>query len=80
MRGKLKNANTIKLPEVWKDLVDETSISVSLTSVGNDQGLHVKRITNNEVVVQGKPGYPLDCFYHIFAERKDVPKLVTEID
>tara|TARA_B100000902_G_scaffold104814_2_gene106990 strand:+ start:3789 stop:4466 length:678 start_codon:yes stop_codon:yes gene_type:complete len=80
VRGKLKNANTIKLPEVWKDLVDETSISVSLTPVGNDQGLHVKRITNNEVVVQGKPGYPLDCFYHIFAERKDVPKLVTEID
>lgn len=80
VRGHLKHKDTIELPPVWKDLVDPTSITVSLTGNGADQGLHVKRITNNQVVVQGRGGLPIDCFYHIFAERKDVPKLVTEID
>lgn len=80
VRGHLKHKDTIELPPVWRDLVDPTSITVSLTGNGSDQGLHVKRITNNQVVVQGRGGLPVDCFYHIFAERKDVPKLVTEIN
>jgi hypothetical protein len=80
VRGHLKHKDTIELPPVWRDLVDPTSITVSLTGNGSDQGLHVKRITNNQVVVQGRGGIPVDCFYHIFAERKDVPKLVTEIN
>ena len=80
VRGHLKHKDTIELPPVWRDLVDPTSITVSLTGKGSDQGLHVKRITNNQVVVQGRGGLPVDCFYHIFAERKDVPKLVTEIN
>ena len=80
VRGHLKHKDTIELPPVWRDLVDPTSITVSLTGNGADQGLHVKRITNNQVVVQGRGGLPVDCFYHIFAERKDVPKLVTEIN
>ena len=80
VRGHLKHKDTIELPPVWRDLVDPTSITVSLTGNGSEQGLHVKRITNNQVVVQGRGGIPVDCFYHIFAERKDVPKLVTEIN
>ena len=80
VRGHLKHKDTIELPPVWRDLVDPPSITVSLTGNGADPGLHAKRITNNQVVVQGRGGLPIDCFYHIFAERKDVPKLVTEID
>jgi len=79
VRGVLKNNDTIKLPEVWKELIDPRSITVSLTPVGAEQGLAVKRMTNNEVVVQAKPGMPIHCHYHIFAERKDVEKLVTEV-
>jgi len=79
VRGVLKNNDTIKLPEVWRELVDPRTITVSLTPVGADQGLAVKRSTNNEVVVQARPGMPIHCHYHIFAERKDVEKLVTEV-
>ena len=79
VRGVLRNNDTIKLPEVWRELVDPRTITVSLTPVGADQGLAVKRSTNNEVVVQAKPGMPIHCHYHIFAERKDVEKLVTEV-
>ena len=79
VRGVLRNKDTIKLPDVWRELVDPRTITVSLTSVGADQGLIVKRATNNEVVVQAKPGMPIHCHYHIFAERKDVQKLVTEV-
>ena len=79
VRGVLKNKDTIQLPEVWKDIVSPNSITVSLTSVGIDQGLMVKRVANNQVVVQAKPGLPIHCHYHIFAERNDVEKLVTEV-
>ena len=79
VRGVLRNNDTIKLPEVWRDLVDPRSITVSLTPVGSEQSLVIKRVTNNEVVVQSRPGPPIHCHYHIFAERKDVEKLVTEV-
>jgi len=23
---------------------------------------------------------PIDCYYHVYAERRDIPKLQTEID
>jgi len=80
VRGTLKGSDTIVLPEVWKKLVDKKSITVSLTPVGAHQDLIVKGIQNNKVVVQSKSGIPIECFYHIFAERKDVPKLITEVD
>lgn len=79
VRGRLKNKDTIKLPEVWRDLVHANSITVSLTPMGASQDLFVKRVTNNEVVVSSRPGIPIDCHYHVFAERKDVPKLETEV-
>ena len=79
VRGVLRNNDTIHLPDVWTKLVSPNSITVSLTSVGVDQGLMVKRIANNKVVVQGKPGLPIHCHYHIFAERIDVEKLQTEV-
>lgn len=80
IRGRMRGSDTIELPEVWRNLVDETTITVSLTSIGSHQELIVKRVQNNQVVIQSKPGIPIDCYYHIFAERKDIPKLVTEID
>jgi len=80
IRGRLNNTNVIDLPQVWKKLVDESTITVSLTPIGAHQDLMVKRVQDNQVVVQAKPGLPINCYYHIFAERKDIPKLVTEID
>ena len=80
VRGHLRNNNVIELPPVWEGLVDERSITVSLTPVGSHQDIIVKRIGQNKIHLQSKAGFPIDCFYHVFAERKDVPKLITEID
>ena len=77
-RGRLRGDDVITLPEVWKDLVDESSITVSLTPVGMDQGLYVKGMQQFQILVAGKPGLPIDCYYHVYAERIDVPKLKTE--
>jgi len=79
VRGQLKNKDTIILPEVWRNLIDERSITVSLTPIGTHQELIVKRIQDNTIVVGTKPGLPINCYYHVFAERKDIPKLITEV-
>jgi len=79
VRGRLLNNTEIELPEYWINLVDADSITVSLTPIGAHQDIIVKRIVNNKVYLQAKPGIPINCFYHIFGTRKDVPKLITEI-
>ena len=79
VRGRT-DANVIELPEYWTWLVDEDSITVSLTSIGKHQKLVVEKIKNNKVYIKnastGKA--KIDCFYMINAERKDVDKLIVE--
>jgi hypothetical protein len=80
-RGKLKNTNIIKLPEYWKDLVNLETITVSLTSHTYYQQLYVSRIVGGDVIEIGNnSGGQIDCSYIIFAERKDVKKLLTEYE
>lgn len=55
-------------------------MSVSLTPIGSHQNVIVKRFDENQVHLQSNGGMPIDCFYHIFATRKDVPRLITEVD
>lgn len=78
VRGRVRNKTEISLPEYWSKLVDPTSITVSLTPVGAHQDVIVKRIGDNKVFLQSKGGMPIDCFYHIFAERIDGEKLIVE--
>lgn len=80
VRGKVLNRDYIELPPYWKDLVDETTITVSLTPIGSHQDIIVKRIDESKVYLQAKPGMPIHCFYHIFATRKDIPRLEVEVD
>ena len=47
-RGKLKNKTEIQLPGYWEELVDPTTITVSLTPIGAHQNIIVKRITDNK--------------------------------
>lgn len=77
-RGKVLNSDYIELPQEWTGLVDETTITVSLTPIGAHQDIIVKRIGENKVFLQSKGGIPIHCFYHIFGTRKDIPRLVTE--
>ncbi len=83
VRGRLRDNNTIELPDYWINLVDETTITVSLTAVGAEQSLFVAKIKDNKIIVGNYMTefgeLPIDCFYHVFAERKDVNKLQTEI-
>lgn len=80
VRGTLRNNNTIELPYYWKDLVHNDSITVSLTPVGCHQDLIVTRVSNEVVVVQTQSPYPIQCFYHVYGERKDIRKLEVEVD
>jgi hypothetical protein len=79
-RGRVLNRTEIQLPEYWTKLIDETTITVSLTPIGAHQDIIVKRIGDNKVYLQSKSGIPINCFYHIFATRRDVEILITEVD
>lgn len=78
VRGKVKNTTEIALPEYWNGLVDTESITVSLTPIGAHQDVIVKRIDENKVYLQARGGMPINCFYHIFGERKDCEKNIPE--
>lgn len=78
IRGRLQNKTEISLPEYWKKLVDIQSITVSLTPIGSHQDIIIKRWDENKVYLQSKGGMPIDCFYHIYAERRDTERLIPE--
>jgi hypothetical protein len=78
VRGRLKDNNVIELPDYWTGLVDEDSITVDLTPVGKHQMLYVADINNNTVTVGSETNQLINCFYTVWAERKDVDKLVVE--
>jgi hypothetical protein len=78
VRGKLYDQNTIILPDYWKALIDEETITVSITPVGKYQRIYVSEITNEYIKLFSNDG-SIDCHYVIFAERKDVDKLKVEI-
>ena len=77
-RGRLKNDTEIVLPNYWKDLVHVDSITVQLQPVGAHQDIIVKRWDDEKVYLQAKPGFPINCFYHVYAERKDINPLIVE--
>ena len=77
-RGRVKNEKIIKLPNYWKDLVHINSISVQLQPIGSHQDVIVKRWDDETIYLQSNGGMPIDCFFHVYAERKDVNKLITE--
>ena len=82
-RGRVCNGkNVIDLPEYWDGLVDYETLTVQLTAIGAHQNVIVKRISpiERKIYLQSQGGMPVDCFYHIFAERKDVNKLIVEYE
>ena len=79
-RGMLKNEKVIILPSYWKDVVHDNSITVQLQPIGAHQDIIVKRWDTEKVYLQSNGGMPIHCFYHIFAERKDINPLVAEYE
>ena len=76
-RGRVRNEKVIVLPSYWKDLVHINSITVQLQPVGAHQDIIVKRWDDEKVYLQARGGMPIDCFYHVYAERKDINPLVV---
>ena len=77
-RGRVKNEKVIILPSYWKDLVHETSISVQLQPIGAHQDVIVKRWDSEKIYLQSRGGMPIDCFFHVYGERKDINPLTVE--
>jgi hypothetical protein len=80
VRGKLVDATVIELPDYWTGLVHADSITVNLTAAGAGQQLYVEKIENNCVYIVNETGKPVNCFYTVYGERKDVDKLEVEIE
>jgi len=77
-RGRVRNEKIIKLPDYWKNLVDVESISVQLQAIGSHQDIIVKRWDSEFIYLQAQGGMPVNCFYHVYAARKDVNPLYVE--
>ena len=87
-RGRLKESNVINLPNYWKDLVHEDSITVQLQPIGTNQNLVIQEF-NNEFIVIAEDSTntdlitdlsTIDCFNHVYGERKDVNPLLVEYE
>ena len=72
-RGRTQD-NEIALPDYWKDLVVIDSITIQTQPVGGAQDIIVKEWDDSKITLEGVT----DCFYHVYAERKDVNPLVVE--
>ena len=77
-RGRVKNDTEIVLQEYWRNLVHVDSISVQLQPIGAHQDIIVKRWDEEKIYLQAKAGFPINCFYHVYAERKDINPLIVE--
>ena len=81
VRGRLKDKNVIELPEYWKGLVDSDSITVQLQPIGDRHfHLNIVEVDNQKIVVKEADDKAIDCFYHVYGERKDVEKNISEYE
>jgi len=78
VRGELKGSNIIVVPDHWYGLVDVETYTVHLTPIGTFAQLFVAKIEDYNVKIADSRGLPIHCYYSVWAERKDIPKLVTE--
>ena len=80
-RGRLKDSNVIKLPDYWKNLVHEDSITVQLQPIG-DRHFHLNVVSFNseKIIIRESDDKMIDCFYHVYGERKDINPLIVEYE
>jgi hypothetical protein len=73
VRGK-SIEKSFTLPDYWKDLVHEDSITIQLTPIGSGT-VYVKSY-DAEIISVG--GTAKEYFYYVMAERKDVERFEVE--
>jgi hypothetical protein len=77
VRG-ISTSNIIELPDYWLGLVDYNTITVHLTPIGKNNSHYFIKCEDNKVYIGTSIFKKINCFYSIWAERKDVPKLIVE--
>jgi len=83
VRGK-NNSPVIELPDYWTGLVDEETISATLTAIGKDQNKKIRnysieKVENNKVYIYTDSFDNIYNYYFVvYGERKDVSKLIVE--
>jgi hypothetical protein len=77
-RGKIVGSNRINLPSYWKFLVDERTISVTLTPIGSYQQLYITDVNSQYVEIKEDGDKSINCYYMVYGERKDIDKLLVE--
>ena len=77
-RGRLKSGTEITLPDYWKNLVYEDSITVQITPIGKQEDIYVSSFNSEKVVLESDSD--IDCFYIIMGERNDVNPLTVEYE
>jgi hypothetical protein len=78
VRGELKGSNIIETPDHWIGLVYPDSFTVTLTPISRFSHLYVEKIEDYKVFIADDCMNPIHCYYTVWAERKDIPKLITE--
>ncbi len=78
VRGELKGSNVIETPDHWEGLVYPDSFTVTLSPIGRFSHLYVEKIEDYKVFIADAYMNPIHCYYTVWAERKDIPKLITE--
>lgn len=77
IRG-MSTCNIIYLPDYWLGLVDYNTITVHLTPIGKNNSHYFLKCEDNKVYIGTSLFKKINCFYSIWAERKDIPKLTVE--
>jgi hypothetical protein len=78
VRGELKGSNIIETPDHWIGLVYPDSLTVTLTPINRFSHLYIEKIEDYKVFIADDCMNPIHCYYTVWAERKDIPKLITE--
>ena len=78
VRGRIEGKNVIELPDYWRGLVDLSTITVHLTPVGSFSNAYVDIIADNKIYIKAALFNKINCFYIVYAERKDIPKMKVE--
>jgi hypothetical protein len=78
-RGK-STSNIIEMPDYWIGLVDIDTMTVDITPWGPNQDIYVESIADDgEITIGANTEEPLNYFYVVYGERKDIDKLEIEV-
>jgi hypothetical protein len=78
VRGRIEGTNVIELPDYWTGLVNPGTMTVHLTPIGRFCNAYVDIIADNKIYIKSYIFNKINCFYIVYAERKDIPKLKVE--